>query len=375
MLYVGIDVAKNKHDVTALNVPGKTVLKPLTFSNNKAGFELLDLSLRQLNQDCLIALENTGHYAFNLLNFLHEQGYKVYTYNPLLIKKFAKSLSLRKTKTDKKDAHGIALKLLSDPNREQFQHDNRQVELKILARHIHRLKKKQSDWKVQYTRCLDIIFPELDKIVGKHSEYTYQLLTRYPNPQKRIEAGFDKLIEIKRLTASKIQDILSVAPRSIGTTSPAREFEIIKHYKRLIDKAETCINDSMAEFNSVITTVTGIGDRLGAVILAEIRNIHAFDNPAQLQAFAGLDSSIYQSGQIDLAGRMVKRGSPHLRWALIQAAKACPRFSPAFKAYLKTKLEQGKHYNVAIIHLAKKLIRTLFYILKKELPFDEQKVM
>ncbi|MDS4912785.1 IS110 family transposase, partial [Streptococcus pneumoniae] len=106
----------NKHDVTALNVPGKTVLKPLTFSNNKAGFELLDLSLRQLNQDCL-----------------------------------------------------IALKLLSDPNHEQFQHDNRQVDLKILARHIHRLKKKQSDWKVQYTRCLDIIFPELDKIVGKHS--------------------------------------------------------------------------------------------------------------------------------------------------------------------------------------------------------------
>ncbi|HET0490590.1 TPA: transposase, partial [Streptococcus pneumoniae] len=262
-----------KHDVTALNVPGKTVLKPLTFSNNKAGFELLDLSLRQLNQDCL-----------------------------------------------------IALKLLSDPNREQFQHDNRQVDLKILARHIHRLKKKQSDWKVQYTRCLDIIFPELDKIVGKHSEYTYQLLTRYPNPQKRIEAGFDKLIEIKRLTASKIQDILSVAPRSIETTSPAREFEIIeiiKHYKRLIDKAETCVNDLMAEFNSVITTVTGIGGRLGAVILAEIRNIHAFDNPAQLQAFAGLDSSIYQSGQIDLAGRMIKRGSPHLRWALIQAAKAC----------------------------------------------------
>ncbi|HET0022165.1 TPA: transposase, partial [Streptococcus pneumoniae] len=271
---------------------------------------------RQLNQDCLIALEDTGHYAFNLLNFLHEQGYKVYTYNPLLIKKFAKSLSLRKTKTDKKDAHGIALKLLSDPNREQFQHNNRQVELKILTRHIHRLKKKQSDWKVQYTRCLDIIFPELDKIVGKHSEYTYQLLTRYPNPQKRIEAGFDKLIEIKRLTASKIQDILSVAPRSIGTTSPAREFEIIeniKHYKRLIDKAEKCVNDLMAELNSVITTVTGIGNRLGAVILAEIQNIHAFDNPAQLQAFAGLDSSIYQSGQIDLAGRMIKRGSPHLR--------------------------------------------------------------
>ncbi|OIB42194.1 IS110 family transposase [Streptococcus pneumoniae] len=208
MLYVGIDIAKNKHDVTALNVPGKTVLKPLTFSNNKAGFELLDLSLRQLNQDCLIALEDTGHYAFNLLNFLHEQGYKVYTYTPLLIKEFAKSLSLRKTKTDKKDAHGIALKLLSDPNREQFQHDNRQVELKILARHIHRLKKKQSDWKVQYTRCLE----------------------RYPNPQKRLEAGFDKLIEIKRLTASNSRAFCRALK-----SSPNHQIEIRNSLDKTID--------------------------------------------------------------------------------------------------------------------------------------------
>ncbi|MTV80945.1 transposase, partial [Streptococcus pneumoniae] len=48
--------------------------------------------------------------------------------------------------------------------------------------------------------------------------------------------------------------------------------------------------------------------------------------------------SIYQSGQIDLAGKMVKLGSPHLRWALIQATKAYARFSPVFKAYLRTKL-------------------------------------
>lgn len=380
MLYVGIDVAKNKHDVTVLNEQGKVVLKPLTFSNNRAGFELLHNTLKQLKQDCLIALEDTGHYAFNLLNFLHEQDYLVYTYNPLLIKEFAKSLSLRKTKTDKKDARVIALKLLSDPNREQFRHDNRQEELKILTRHIHRLKKKQADWKVQYTRCLDIIFPELDKLIGKHSDYAYELLTRYPSPQKMLEAGFEKLIDIKRLTVPKIKDILKVAPNSIGTTSPAREFELIEiieniqHYNRLIDKAEKQVDELMAEIASVITTVTGIGNRLGSVILAEIRNIHTFDTPAQLQAFAGLEPAIYQSGQMDLAGKMVKRGSPHLRWALIQAAKAAARFSPAFKAYLRTKLEQGKHYNVAITHVAKKLIRVLFYLLKNNVPFDEEKV-
>lgn len=380
MLYVGIDVAKNKHDVTVLDETGKIIVKPLTFSNNKAGFTLLDKTLKQLKQDRLIALEDTGHYAFNLLNFLHEQGYQIYSYNPLLIKEFAKSLSLRKTKTDKKDARVIALKLLSDPNREQFRYDNRQEELKILTRHIHRLKKKQSDWKVQYTRCLDIIFPELDKLVGKHAEYTYELLIRYPSPQKMLEAGFDKLVEIKRLTVPKIQDILNLAPHSIGTTSPAREFELIEiienihHYNRLIDKAEKQVDELMAEINSVITSVTGIGNRLGSVILAEVRNIHTFDNPAQLQAFAGLEPSIYQSGQMELTGKMVKRGSPHLRWALLQAAQKVARYSPAFKAYLKTKLAEGKHYNVAITHVAKKLIRMLFYILKNNIPFDERKV-
>ena len=97
-----------------------------------------------------------------------------------------------------------------------------------------------------------------------------------------LEAGFDNLIEMKRLTAPKTQDILLVAHGSIGTTSPAREFELIemieniKHYNRLIDKVEKHVNDLMAEINSVITTVTGIRNRLGVVILAEIRNIHVF---------------------------------------------------------------------------------------------------
>lgn len=380
MFYVGIDVAKHKHDIAVLNGQAKLVLKQLTFSNNRAGFEILFKTLNQLNQDYLIAREDTGHYAFNLLNFLHEQGATVYTYNPLLIKEFAKSLSLRKTKTDKKDARVIALKLLSDPKREHFRHDNRKEELKILTRHIHRLKKKQSDWKVQYTRCLDIIFPELDKIIGKHSDYAYELLSRYPSPQKMTEAGFEQLLNIKRLTVPKIQDILKVAPNSIGTTSEAREFELIeiieniKHYKRLISKAENKVDELMAEINSVITTVSGIGNRLGSIILAEVRNIYTFDTPAQLQAFAGLEPSIYQSGQMDFNGKMVKRGSPHLRWALIQAAKSVARFSPAFKDYLRTKLDQGKHYNVAVTHVAKKMIRVLFYLLKNDTPFDESKV-
>ncbi|MCW8645409.1 IS110 family transposase [Streptococcus macedonicus] len=380
MLYVGIDVAKNKHDVTVIDNTGKMVLKPITITNRKQGFELLHNTLKQLNQNCLIAMEDTGHYALNLLTFLHQNNYQIYTYNPLLIKEFTKSLSLRKTKTDKKDARTIALKLLSDPNRALFMHDNRQEELKIMTRHMNRLKKHQSDWKVQYTKCLDIIFPELHQVVTKHSDYVYELLKNFPSPDKMVTAGFDKLIEIKRLTAKHALDILKLAPDSIGTTSFARELELIEiieniqHYEKLIKQAEKKIDELMAELNSVITTVPGISNRLGSVILAEIRNINTFNNPAQLQAFAGLEPAIYQSGQLDTRGKMVKRGSSHLRWALIQAAIKVARYSPAFKVYFRSKLAQGKHYNVAISHVAKKLIRVLFHLLQNNEAFEEDKL-
>lgn len=126
----------------------------------------------------------------------------------------------------------------------------------------------------------------------------------------------------------------------------------------------------MAELDSVITTVPRIGNRLGSIILAEIRNINTFKNPAQLQAFADLEPSIHQSGQLDVQGKMVKRGSTHLRWALIQAAIKVARYSPAFKTYFRIKLTQGKHYNVAVTFVAKKLTRIIYHLFKTNQLFD-----
>lgn len=127
----------------------------------------------------------------------------------------------------------------------------------------------------------------------------------------------------------------------------------------------------MAQIDSPIISVTGIGTRLGAVILAEIRNIENFSSPAQLQAFAGLEPSVKQSGDSDKTGKMVKRGSPHLRWAIIQAAKLAANYSPKLNEYLQKKLAEGKHYNCAISHVAKKLIRIIFYLLKNKQQFDK----
>lgn len=135
MFYVGIDIAKTKHDLACMDETGETVITNFRFANSYQGFHQLKIKLEQLSpitQDVQIALESTGHYNYNIVAFLREIGYNVFAYNPFIIKQFAKSQSLRKTKTDRKDALLIARKLRSDVTSDYYQTDKVMDELNIL---------------------------------------------------------------------------------------------------------------------------------------------------------------------------------------------------------------------------------------------------
>jgi transposase len=112
-------------------------------------------------------------------------------------------------------------------------------------------------------------------------------------------------------------------------------------------------------------TIPGIGYTLAAIIIGEIGDIARFATPAKLQAFAGLEPTQYESGQfIGKRNVMVKRGSAQLRWALLMAARIASRHDPVFGEYLAKKRAEGKHYNCAMGHVAKKLIRVIFRLMK-----------
>ena len=129
----------------------------------------------------------------------------------------------------------------------------------------------------------------------------------------------------------------------------------------------------LAEIDSPITTIPGIGTVLGSMILAEIGDINRFSTPSQLLAFAGLEPSVSESGKsVSSTGKMVKRGSSYLRWAIIQVARNANLHCKVFADYLEKKRMQGKHFNVAVSHLAKKIVRVIFAILQKNVPFDPQ---
>lgn len=126
----------------------------------------------------------------------------------------------------------------------------------------------------------------------------------------------------------------------------------------------------MDKINSPITTIPGIGTNTAAVIIAEIGDFNNFDNPDNILAFAGLSPSTYQSGKLtNCYAHMEKRSSKYLRYTLFNAAKYVCNRNPVFAQYLAKKRAEGKHYNIAISHAAKKLVRLIFALQKSGQPY------
>ena len=138
MIFVGIDVAKDKHDCFITNSEGEILFDSFTITNNMEGFEDLFNKIKSVSDDLAkvkVGLEATGHYSYNLLGYLIDKGFPTYVINPLHTNLYRKSLSLRQTKTDKVDAHTIASMLMSDVNLKSYSGTSyHNEELKSLTR-------------------------------------------------------------------------------------------------------------------------------------------------------------------------------------------------------------------------------------------------
>lgn len=385
MIYVGIDVAKDKHDCFISNSDGEVLYKSFTISNNREGFETLFQRIVSVAEDLnnvKVGLEATGHYNYNLLGFLLDKGLPTYVINPLHTNLYRKSLSLRKTKTDKVDSRTIATMIMSDLNLKSYSDISyHNEELKSLTRYRFDKVKERAKLKSSVARLINILFPELEKLVPSlHMVSVYALLSEFPGASHVASAHLTRLTNLLSQASKghygKDTAILfrETAKTSIGSLMPAKSLEL-KHTIKLIqeltseiDEIESAIKQIMVEeIQSPILTIPGISYRMGAMIIAEIGDFSRFDSPDKILAYAGMSPSTYQSGQLDNCySHMEKRGSRYLRYALYNATKYVCHWDENFGAYLAKKRAEGKHYNVALSHATKKLVRTIFAMEKSE---------
>ena len=388
MFFVGIDIAKNFHQVAVLDNDGKPIFKPFVFSNTEHGFQklLTELVKVGINSDnALFAMEATGHYWFALYFFLTDLHYTVKVFNPIQTDAF-RDISIRKVKTDIVDSVNIADLLRFGKYSECIIPDENTIALRNLSRFRFSMVDLCGDLKRKVICLLDQVFPEYDKLFSDIFGITSkQLLLKFSTPEEFENVSLTKLskfiskVSKGRLGKAKAQDIKTAAMNSIGLSFALDSFSFqIKQLIEQIDFTEKQIAEIDTELAkllnstnySVVTTITGIGATLGSVIVGEIGDINRFESAPKLVAYAGLDASVKQSGNfIGTQNKISKRGSPYLRRALWTAAFIASQKDPVLSVYYTNLITRGKSHRLAITAVSRKLCNIVWAVLKSGKPY------
>jgi transposase len=383
MYLIGIDISKYKHDCFIATEAGESI-KAFSFDNNRLGFDLFLETLKALDQskEIRIGLESTGHYGSNLKQFITASGYTYLEFNPYLTHMFSKALSLRKTKTDKVDAKTISSMLGSVDYKTlhtKFYHIN---ELKQLVRYRHSQMVNRSKTLIELTNILDRIFPEFKPFFNERLTGSAMFILKKFKSRTRISKLSTKDYESIRsyskgkLSYVRVQKLKSLAKSSVGYETQSDLLLLkhsIKHFEdltKMIESVEHEIIHLMENIDQTLTTIPGLNIISAAIIIAELGDFKNFTNSAQIVSFAGLDTSVNQSGTMETRGHLVKRGSGLLRMTLWQITFAGLRLNPKLYDYYLKKRAEGKHHKVAMVHSARKLIRTIYYLAVNQLTFD-----
>ena len=385
MLFVGIDIAKRNHEASVIAQDGRVVRKAMRFANSQAGYNKFMDMVRTLSEPVVFGMEATGHYWLTLYTHLRNDGFTVHVINPIQSDAL-RGMYIRKTKTDSVDSVIIADVIRFGRYCETSVEPGDLQAMCELCRQRFYIIDMASDLKRKVIALLDQVFPEYEKLFSdSFGVSSMELLSQYTTPEEMLSVSSQQLAEVLekasrgRLGAEKAAEIQDAARNSFGIVMASSSFSlIIRQYieqirslESSVDIFDTEIARLLSDFDTQLTTITGIGPTLAAVILSEIGgDIRRFSSPAKLAAYAGVDPTVKQSG--DFSGtrmKMSKRGSPYLRRAIWLASTVAAFKDPAIHALYERKRAEGKDHMTVIGHICRKMISIIFAVLRDNTPY------
>jgi transposase len=385
MFYCGIDIAKRKHAVAILDEGGRLSKPVFEIENTQAGLSFLADTLKQLGAEVHVGLEATGHYWLSLYDALTRDDYPVAVINPLQISAYRKS-GVRKVKNDRTDAVWIAdfVRIANLPAA------SRDIPVLLQLRELSRFRfwisEQIGDCKRKLVTILDRVFPEYEKLFSSvFVESSRALLQQAVSAQEFAEFDLQELADILakysrgQFGIEKARQVQEKARQSVGVGFLANAVQVEMHcllaqielLESQRDEVEKTEGELMAAIPQHILSVPGIGLPTGAAILSEIGDVNRFETEDKLVAYAGIDATVYQSGQFEASEtHMSKRGSPYLRLALWQAASMAIRHNDEFRAFYDKKRAEGKAHGTALGAVCRKLLVRVFVILKENRPHE-----
>ncbi|WP_040952710.1 IS110 family transposase [Gorillibacterium massiliense] len=391
---LSIDIAKGKSVAAAFSSYGVVVRKPFSFQHTPqdvaALLPLLDQLEKSTDQRPTVVMEATGNYSKPIASFFSSHGYPVVMLNPLSTHALKKQ-AVRKVKTDSVDAIRIAQAFYLGEGTSLSPLVESIAELRYICRQYVNWTNLYSEVQLQFRSILDLVFPGYEKAFQNlFNPTSLQLIAAYPTPGDFLSADQDDVLRILmhnrrglKWNQEKVRVLLSIAQNSLPDPTGQRAHQLaLRNYIELLTSYQTgsALLEKQMELLAgqskpyhLLRSIPGVGPITAAVIFAEVGDIKRFPNVKQLTAFAGLDSSVYESGTFKAnQNRISKRGSAYLRTALYQATVAGiskqihgPR-NPVLWQYYQQKCSEGKPAKVAIVATSNKLLRLIYGIWRNQ---------
>jgi transposase len=387
MINIGIDAGKNKHCCAVYDDrTGEVLIRPFFFTNDQKGFENLYGKIKQyIHRKHCAGMEPTGHYMNNLITYLLDKKVTVKLVRAQAVHNRRKERG-GTAKNDKLDALLIA-ELLSDPKvcMPVTKRSQDMKELREITRIYHQMQEQQNQDMNRFQRCIDIIFPEYNKLPWTAYSQAYMaVLKAYPSASKIASQdirNLRKALEIKgrgrrtKVTAEVLKEAAKASVADDNNIAVECEIQsiiaIIETREKQLKLLTKKIEEFSSQLNSPIVSIPGIGAITGMTILSEIGDITYFTSEEKLTAFAGMAPRVYESSQYEAQHLPIsKKGSRYLRKALYQAIFTVCNNSPVFHSYYTLKRNQGKSHRCAQGHCVRKLLRVIYKLLKTNTQFN-----
>lgn len=386
---VGIDIGKNKHSAAAVSAQGELLARLNHFSNDKAGIDKLEehvLKAAGGAQNVLFALEATGHYWMALHSELERRGYRGVVLNPLQTHGEFRT-RIRKTKNDLKDAQSIARFILTGKAKAARICNPHITEMRVMVRQRLRLMHMKGDLERAAQSLTGRMFPEYERCFSKPLLTSVRAVIRgvglIPTEIVRREEEVREILHRAsrgRLREEKIDLFIELARTSIGDRAGNKVLndqviamlDMIENYELKIVELDEEFERRIKKIDSPLLSL-GIRASLCAAIHAESDPISDFKKPRQYAAYAGLDPSTSDSGEMTSRGlRISKRGSPTLRNALYLSAFSIYRKHDYFhKAYWRRR-KKGQNHSKALVSVAHKLALVVWRLLTDNRKFKKR---
>jgi len=398
---VGIDVSKGKSMIAVMRPFGEIVVTPYEVRHTDSELSELAKLLRSLDGETRIVMESTGNYHTPIAWALYDAGFFVSVVNAMLIHDY-KNNSLRKVKTDKKDAIKIAnygLDQWLELPRYVPEEDTRLM-LKNCYRQYQQYSKVQTMLKNNLISLLDTAFPDANRLFTSppradgsekwvdfiatfwHCDCVTELsekafVTKYQKWCKKHCYNFsqDKALDIYAEACGHFSVMPKTDTAKLLVEQAVSQLQTTSAALAALKREMQDLASSLPEY-AVVMKMYGVGLALGPQLMAEIGDVRRFHSKKALVAFAGIDSPPDDSGQVtNNHKRMTKRGSPALRRTLFLIMGVILQNSPADEPvyqFMDKKRSEGKPYRVYMMASANKFLRIYYATVKAHLDALEE---